>query len=197
MNQIGKCPHCGKDSLFTRGICPNCGLTSRPEERGKPDFLLDANGKLPSYTEVLEEEMTVSQKHGRILIMLCTLMIGLPLLAWTSVVIFQSQENSFHPPVLPPLAMLCLDIYLTYKLFARSRWARWALCLLAVTACIVFTSSLHTNKGFNFLTSIILFSAINLAAALMLATSRDATEFLTQNGGMKTEEAQRTEQTPN
>ena len=182
MNQIGKCPHCGKDSLFTRGICPNCGLTSKPEERGKPDFLLNADGKLPSYTEVLEEEMTISQKHGRILIMLCTLMIGLPLLAWTSVVIFQSLENSFHPPIFPPLAMLCLDIFTTYKLFARTRWARWALCLLAVTASLIFASGVHTHEGFALVTSITLFSVINLTAALMLATSRDATEYLTRNG---------------
>ena len=179
MNQIGKCPHCGKDSLFTRGICPNCGLTSKPEERGKPDFLLDANGKLPSYTEVLEEEMTVSQKHGRILLMLCTLMIGLPLLAWTGVVFFQSLENSFHPPVFPPFAMLCLDIYITYKLFSRTRWTRWALCILATTACIIFASSVHTHEGFSLITSITLFSVINLSAAMMLATSKDVTEYLT------------------
>ena len=178
MNQIGKCPHCGKDSLFTRGICPNCGLTSKPEERGKPDFLLDADGKLPSYTEALEEEMTTSQKNGRILIMLCTLLIGVPLLGWTGVAIFQSFENSFHPPILPPLAMAALAAYLTYRLFERVRWTRWALCVLAVLASIVFARTLHAEPGFVFYASIALFSAINLAAVLMLATSRDVTEYM-------------------
>lgn len=194
MNQIGKCPHCGKDSLFTRGICPNCGHTSKPEERGKPDFLLDANGGLPSYTDPLEAEMTISQKHGRILIILCTLMIGLPLLAWTSVVIFQSLENSFHPPIFPPLAMLCLDIYITYKLLVRTHWARWSLCLLAVTACIVFASSLHTHKRLALISSIALFSMTNLTAALLLSTSRDVDDFLNLDGTQRGHGAPPTEQ---
>ena len=178
MNQIGKCPHCGKDSLFTRGICPNCGLTSKPEERGKPDFLLDANGKLPSYTETLEEEMTVSQKHGRILIMLCTLLIGVPLLAWTCVAIFQSFENSFHPPIFPPLAMSSLAAYLTYRLFELARWARWSLCALAVIASIVFARTLHSDASFALYASIALYAAINLSAVLMLASSKDITDYL-------------------
>ena len=178
MNQIGKCPHCGKDSLFTRGICPNCGLTSKPEERGKPDFLLDANGKLPSYTEVLEEEMTVSQKNGRILIMLCTLLIGVPLVGWFGVALFQSFENAFHPPIFPPFAMSVMAGYLTYRLFERTRWARWTLCALAVFASVVFARSIHAEPGFALYASIVLYSAINLAAVLMLAISRDVTEYM-------------------
>jgi len=178
MGQIGKCPHCGKDSLFTRGICPSCGLTSRPEERGKPDYLLDADGRLPAYTESLEEEMTTAQRHGRILMGLCILLIGIPLVAWTAVVLFQSLENSFHPPVFPPMTMLCLDAYFSYRLLLRARWARHALCALALLSSIVFATGVHTREGFMLAASITLFAAINLAGALMLALSRDVTEYL-------------------
>jgi len=69
---IERCPHCGKDVVFSKNICPECGLVSAEDERTELTGLAQerATSRHPTYTGPLEDMLSASQARGRLLVAL-------------------------------------------------------------------------------------------------------------------------------
>lgn len=71
---IERCPHCRKDVLFNKSICPECGLVSTEDERTEQTGLEQerATSRHPTYTGPLEDMLSAAQARGRLLTALAT-----------------------------------------------------------------------------------------------------------------------------
>lgn len=132
MKQIQKCPHCRRDTMFSHDICPNCGYTSRPEERLEPDYVLyGREGGMPNYTAAMEEEMTVVQRHGAIQLGVSLGLLGFPPVSClvTGLFLRLDPHRTMDVPLFWPL-VLCVALgWCSWKLWHGERWVRVALCL--------------------------------------------------------------------
>lgn len=126
MKQIQKCPHCGKDAIFIRELCPNCGHDSHCDDRGEPDYKADERGRLPSYVSLLEETLSVPQQHGRILLgMICALLV-LPVAALNVVNVYLLLDPDRTRDILVwrSLLLLVLCLWLVYRVWHGRRWSQ-------------------------------------------------------------------------
>jgi len=186
MDQIQKCPFCHKDALFSRELCPNCGYASKWEERGEPDLHLDANCKVPAYTEVLEEHMSQPQKRGRLLLALSCGMLVLPLLAWNAVnlCLCMSMDSIGRLHILSPLLLLCGTSWLSWKAWGGRTWARVSIGALAAIAGAAMSAyaarppyGREKIASIAFLASAV-FSIVALYSAYVILLSKDIMDFM-------------------
>jgi uncharacterized Zn finger protein (UPF0148 family) len=174
---IQKCPHCKRDVLFSRDICPACGHTSKESERGEPTYMGEEarQGLAPAYTEAIETTMTETQKRGRLLVGLIIGMILAPLVVLNAVLVF------WLSPRFPAIAALAVAAWLLRQLWLGRPWARPVVSLAAACAagaglvhCVL---QRHTLNPVFFLLSLV-FGVVYLWCAWNLYWSRDIPEFL-------------------
>ena len=186
MKQIQKCPFCKCDAIFIHDICPNCGRASSSEERGEPDYREDEKGRHPSYYATLEEEMNISEKHGRILLSLVIFLMLLPLAAWCLVNCFLlfDQDGTLEIPFFKVLAAFLFGLWLLLRPWYGRMWARYAaFCaslLLAMGLLAYTVSSFFQEQPVNPVIRLaaIVYGLVYAWCAWQLARSRDIPEFI-------------------
>ena len=174
---IQKCPHCKRDVLFSRDICPACGHASTESERGEPTYMGEdaRQGLAPTYTAAMEATMNETQKRGRILTGLIIGMILAPLVVLNAVLAFWLVPSG------KALAALVFAAWLTRKLWQGHPWARsvaivtaGASALSGLTLCVLRRGTLNPVFFLLFL----IFGIVYLWCAWNLYWSRDIPEFL-------------------
>ncbi len=188
MKQIQKCPHCHRDAVFTREICPNCGYTSKYEDRGEPDYKADeANKRIPSYAAIMEEHMTVAQRHGRILLGLVMGLIGAPLLAWGIVNVYLLMDPNLTMEIpLFRVFLCCVALgWMDWEIWHSGRkWLVRGLMMIAFFGGLFMLGRacfLLFNKDFDnpvLLLGFLVFGVVYLWCAWQLFRSKDIPEFL-------------------
>jgi hypothetical protein len=134
MKQIEKCPHCHKDAIFIRKLCPNCGLDSESADRGEPDYKADERGRLPSYVFLLEETLSVPQQHGRILLATICALLLLPVAALNvvNVYLLLDPSRTLSIPMGRSLLLLAFCLWLVYRVWHGRSFSQWLLMSWAV-----------------------------------------------------------------
>lgn len=183
MNQIQKCPFCRKDALFCGEICPNCGHASKWEEREEPNLCLDSNGRVPVYTETLEQQLSPTQKRGRMLFCVVYGMLIFPLVAWNTINLFLSfsMNNLEQLSVFPPLLYLSLALFLTRFAWLGRQWARISTAAFTLFAGIILTVSLLIPFwGSSSISSLAgtVYGAVAFISAIILFSSKDIADFM-------------------
>lgn len=139
MAQIQKCPHCGKDAMFSHSICPNCGHESKSSERLDPDYKVDeARGGVPSYASSMEEEMTVVQHHGGILLGVVLGLLAFPLLCWSVTCLFLllDPNRTMSIPFFRTLLVCVLLGWADWELWFGRIWVRYVLGVLGILGAL-------------------------------------------------------------
>jgi hypothetical protein len=174
---IQKCPHCKRDVVFSREICPACGLTARPEERGEATYMGDEArlGLKPAYTEEMETRMNAVQRRGRLQTGLVIGLLLAPLVALDSVGLLWLR--------LSPYGILALVVaaWLSWRLWYGSRLARHVLWVAAAGAGLAGCATVALQRGalnpVLFLACLV-FGTVYLWCAWVLLCSTDLPEWL-------------------
>lgn len=187
MKQIQKCPHCAKDALFCGDLCPNCGHTSRLEERGEADLARDARGRHPVYAAVLDEELSPPQRRGRLLLGLALGLLALPLVAWNAVggCLLLTTDQGHELPWVRALLLLLAAAVVLRKVWLGRRWA-WRVGVAAAAVGgiwllvrLVLALAGGRAQPLDWLTGAVL-SVVCLWCAWILGRSRDVAEFMSR-----------------
>lgn len=177
---IEKCPHCKRDVIFSRNICPACGHTSDDAERGEPTYMGDdaKRGLSPAYTQAMETAMNETQRRGRLLTGLIIGMILAPLVVLNTVLIFWLKPDP------AALAALAFAGWLLRKLWLGRIWAKQLTILAGVlsgiaglTLCVVRRGGPNPLNPVFFLMCLV-FGIVYLWGAWNLYWSKDIPEFL-------------------
>jgi hypothetical protein len=174
---IEKCPHCKRDVIFSRNICPACGHTSDDAERGEPTYMGDdaKRGLSPAYTQAMETAMNETQRRGRLLTGLIIGLILAPLVVLNAVLIFWLK------PDFAALVALAFAAWLLRKLWTGRTWAKQLTILgstlsgvAGLALCVVRRDTLNPVFFLMFL----IFGVVYLWGAWNLYWSKDIPEFL-------------------
>jgi hypothetical protein len=174
---IQKCPHCHRDVVFSRDICPACGLAARDAERQQATYMGDAArlGLAAQYTEEMETRTNAVQRRGRIQ---TGLVIGLLL---APLITFNTVELWWLRPNFRGMAVLALAAWLCGKLWYGSRFARHVLWIAAaacgLAGCITVAVQRLALGPLRFLAYLI-FGAVYVWCAWILCRSVDLPEWL-------------------
>ena len=187
MKQIQKCPHCAKDALFCGDLCPNCGHTSRLEERGEADLARDARGRYPVYTAGLDEELSPPQRRGRLLLGLSLGVLLLPQVAWNAVNLCQvlMTDQGHELPWGRALLLLLGASVVLGKAWQGRRWAwRASVAAAAVSGIWLLGRLVLALAGgralpLEWLAGVVL-GPTCLWCAWILGRSRDVAEFMSR-----------------
>ena len=174
---IQKCPHCKRDVVFSREICPACGLVSADEERGEATYMGDEArlGLAAAYTEEMETRLNETQRRGRLQTGLTIGLLIAPLVVLNTVGLFwlRLTFSAF-------LALVVVS-WLGWRLWFGGRIARHLLWVSAAAAGIsglVFCGMHYqTINPVAFLTCLV-FGLVYLWCAWILLCSRDLPEWL-------------------
>ena len=189
MGQIQKCPHCGKDGIFSRSICPHCGYESSYEERLEPDYKVESTGEQPEYFGILESELSVSQRSGAfcLVLILCSYLFPLLLLSVGGLVAFSDPCRIGSVPLFRILCWSGLLGWACWLLWSGCVKVRGALtwygflsglclCGYAVYESVQLFGGEDVNGVYLFCSWI--FGLVHLWSSRQLHQSRDITEFL-------------------
>lgn len=185
MKQIQKCPHCLRDTLFSHGVCPNCGHASKPEERLESDHSLYGQNGMPSYTEAMEEEMTVVQKHGAIQLGVSLAMLAFPPLSCFVAALFLKMDphRTMEIPVFWTFVICGIVAWGSWKLWHGRPWLRTAFSMYGlIPGFIMLGLGIHeflspdSQPMFVFCGG--LFGLMHLWSGWCLWKGRDLPEFL-------------------
>lgn len=174
---IQKCPHCKRDVVFSREICPACGHASPESQRGPATYMGDAArlGLAPAYTEEMETRMNAVQRRGRIQTGLVIGLLLAPLVAWNAVGLFWLR------PRLAAAVILVVGSWLCWKLWYGSRAARHILWVTAgvagLSGCATLVLRCAALGPVWFLTCLV-FGAVYVWCSWILLRSRDVPEWL-------------------
>lgn len=174
---IQKCPHCKRDVVFSREICPACGHSSAESARGPATYMGDEArlGLAPAYTEEMETRMNAVQRRGRIQTGLVIGLLLAPLVAWNAVALFWLR------PRFGAFALLAVSAWLCWKLWWGSRLARHVLWVAAGAAGLAGWVNLAMRRatlGPVWLLACLVFGGVYLWCAWMLLRSTDLPEWL-------------------
>ena len=174
---IQKCPHCKRDVVFSREICPACGHAARPEARGEATYMGDEArlGLRPAYTVEMETRMNAVQRRGRLQTGLLIGLLLAPLVALNTVGLLWLRLNLYGVLALAVAAWLC------WHLWYGSRLARHVLWVAAAGAGLLGGAALLSRGGdlnpVLFLACLV-FGAVYLWCAWVLLCSTDVPEWL-------------------
>ena len=174
---IEKCPHCHRDVMFTRDICPACGHTSTEEERGKPTAFDEErdSSRVPTYFQPLEDELTVAQKRGLLLLMVSSVALLAP---DVGIFVVRLRWLSFD---IGALIRLALVVALLRILWRGRTWAKKATALIAAVAGIA--GPLAALLWHNQLSAALVFlfcvwGVVLIFVAVTLVRSQDVEDYL-------------------
>jgi len=174
---IQKCPHCNRDVVFSRSICPACGLAAADEERGEATYMGDEArlGLAAAYTEEMETRLNETQRRGRLQTALTIGLLIAPLFALNTVGLFWLRMT------FRGLAALTVVSWLGWRLWYGGRFARHLLWVTALVSGGVGVACCglryETLNPVAFLTCLV-FGCVYLWCGWILLRSRDVPEWL-------------------
>lgn len=174
---IQKCPHCKRDVVFSRQICPACGHASPEQARGEATYMGEAarRGAAPLYTEEMETRMNAVQRRGRLQTGLVIGMLLAPLVAWNAVELFWLRPRPLPVALLAGLAWLCR------RLWQGRRATRLPLGVLAAASGLVGLALLAAGRAEGnpvWFLACLVFGMVYLWCGWILLRSRDLPEWL-------------------
>lgn len=174
---IQKCPHCKRDVVFSRDICPACGYEAADSERLPATYMGDEArlGLAPMYTEEMETRMNAVQRRGRIQTGLVIGLLVAPLVTLNTVGIYWLRPTAYGALALAVEGWLC------WRLWNGSRFARHVLWAAAGAAGLAGLAAVITRgtalDPVRFLAYLV-FGIIYVWCAWILLRSRDLPEWL-------------------
>lgn len=174
---IERCPHCQEDVVFSRNICPACGEVSASDQR-REATLIDrekASSRYPVYMAPLEEELSLTQRRGRLLVWLCTGFLLAPDFTYFLVGLSWLSFRGW------PLLRLIVTGWLLLRLWEGKRWSRWLLSASAFTVGVaaIIRGALHrVDAPPSMLLFCLVFGPLFVVVAWTLAFSEETRDFL-------------------
>lgn len=174
---IERCPHCREDVVFSRNICPACGELSASDQRTEAT-LIDrekASSIYPVYMGPLEDELSLTQRRGRLLVWLCTCFLLAPDLTYFLVGLSWLSFRGW------PLLRLIVTTWLLLRLWEGKRWSRRLLAAAALTvgvAAIIRGALAHADTPPSMLLFCFIFGPLFVVVGWTLTFSEEARDFL-------------------
>ncbi|MBT3378922.1 MAG: hypothetical protein HN742_18480 [Lentisphaerae bacterium] len=174
---IERCPHCQEDVVFSRNICPACGEVSISDQRTEAT-LIDrekASSRYPVYMAPLEEELSLTQRRGRLLLCLATGILLAPDITYFLVGLSWISLRGWA------LLRLITTGWLLLRLWEGKRWSRRLLstCALVVGVGAILRGILdHTKSPPALLLFCFVFGPLFVAVAWTLTFSEETRDFL-------------------
>lgn len=174
---IQKCPHCKHDVVFSREICPACGLASTDEERGEATYMGDEArlGLAAAYTEEMETRLNETQRRGRLQTALVIGMLVAPWIVLNTVGVFWLRLRFSGFMALVLMSWLGWRLWFGGRIVRHILWVAAAAGGMAGLAyCVMHIQTINPVA----LLACLIFGLVYLWCAWILLLSRDLPEWL-------------------